>query len=112
MLLLADIDEGNGLAAEGFLCGLSVGGGFLLQFDMFPEEIIGGPGFVVAEGIQAPFFEFTDEFAGQYAFHDGLHVDIAVITCIRIAKRASKPRMWYMGQCGTEEAQRRAERLM
>lgn len=41
MLLLADVDKGDGLAASVFLLwSLSVGGGFLFRFDTFPEEVV------------------------------------------------------------------------
>ena len=65
MLLLANVDEGDGLATRVFLlCGLSVSHGFLLCLDTFPELVAARPELVVVEGVQASFFEFTDELVG------------------------------------------------
>jgi len=69
MLLLADVNEGDGLATGVLLfCGLAVDqGGSLLCFDTFPQVVVKGfrgTGLSVTEAVQASFFELTDKFLG------------------------------------------------
>lgn len=70
MLLLADVNEGDGLATGVLLlCGLSVDQGrFLFCFDTFPRVVVKGTrgtGLGVIEAVQASFFELPDKFPGQ-----------------------------------------------